>query len=181
MAPLFAVVSLLDEPHGRQVEKLWTELAQRCGVHGIYATPFPHFSYHVATSYDLTRLEAALRRAARQLRPFRVRTTGLGIFQGKTPVVYVPVVRSPELTALHRRLWPLIDKAAGGTLDYYRPEHWVPHITLGHGDIQPEHLPDVVRVLSEHDLTWELTVSNLAVISSSGAPQGLHMRIPLGH
>jgi len=180
MKPLYAVVSLLDERHSRQVEQIWTDLRERCAVAGIYKTPFPHFSYHVATGYDLGRLETALRRFARTCRPFRVRTNGLGIFSGPSPVVYIPVVRDPRLSDLHRRLWPAVGKVATGPLDYYRPEAWVPHVTLGHGDISQQNLPDVIRELAPRDFHWEIEVDNLAVISSSGAAEGLHMRIPLG-
>ena len=82
MKPLYAVVSLLDAPSYGLVEQLWSELRQRCGIAGIYKTPFPHFSYHVAAEYDMNRLESRLRTLARRMAPFRVCTSGLGIFTG---------------------------------------------------------------------------------------------------
>jgi hypothetical protein len=44
---MHGVVSLLDAAHYQAVESLWAELAA-CGLRGVYVTPFPHFSYHVA-------------------------------------------------------------------------------------------------------------------------------------
>jgi hypothetical protein len=173
---MYAVVSLLDEPLSHQVTALWAELRDRCGVTGIYATPFPHFSYHVAPAYDLEQLEAALSRLARNSAPFRVGTAGLGIFLEREPVVYVPVVKSPALTRLHLRVWPRVEPAATGGLGYYHPDRWVPHITLGHGDIALANLPDVIRTLSSHPLVWAVEVNNLAVISGGQSGPAVHMR-----
>jgi hypothetical protein len=180
MMPMYAVVSLLDDTHSQQVERIWSDMARYYGVHGIYATPFPHFSYHVAAQYDLGKLEATLRRTVRRLQPFRVRTSGLGLFPGPSPVVYIPVVRDPALTRLHERLWPRVQNSATGSVPYYQPAQWIPHITLGHGDITAANLPAVVGHLAAQPCVWEVTVDNLAVISSTGAGDGFHLRIPFG-
>ncbi|HYG57758.1 MAG TPA: 2'-5' RNA ligase family protein [Symbiobacteriaceae bacterium] len=180
MKPMYAVVSLLDQGHYRQVEDLWDELRRHCGVEGVYQTPFPHFSYHVAHGYNLVTLQASLQRFARNTPPFRVRTAGLGIFTGQHPVVYIPVVRSPELTALHEALWPEADATATRSIDHYHPDLWVPHITVGQGDLCHENLGDVVQLLNQRSLNWNVTVDNLAVISSSGSAEGLHFKVQLG-
>lgn len=179
MKPLYAVVSLLGAPHYGHVEQLWTELKERCGVAGIYETPFPHVSYHVAAGYDLPKLTGVLRRFAGRFAPFRIRTTGLGIFSGPGPVVYIPVVRGPGLAGLHQKLWPAVERHAAGALEYYRPERWVPHITLGHGDVSQQCLPELVRELAGRDFQWEIEIDNLAIISSCGSADGLHLRVPL--
>jgi len=44
LANIHAVVSLLDHRHYKRVEHLWSELASQFGLHGIYRTPYPHFS-----------------------------------------------------------------------------------------------------------------------------------------
>ena len=44
---MHGIVSLLDQPHYDQVEKLWVEIERRFGIKGIFVTPYPHFSYHV--------------------------------------------------------------------------------------------------------------------------------------
>src|SRR4051812_46659014 len=114
-----AVVSLLDETHYRLVEDLWAELEARFGVRGIYVTPYPPFSYHIAQHYDLAALEPVLRRAAQGATPFTVRTGGLGIFTGANPILYIPVVRDPALTEFHRRLWQAVDPAGVESAVYY--------------------------------------------------------------
>ena len=91
---MHGVVSLLDDEHSKLAEALWAELEKELGLRGVYVTPFSHFSYHVAQGYDVTRLEPRLRQVASHAQAFRVRTSGLGIFTGRPPVLYLPVVRT---------------------------------------------------------------------------------------
>lgn len=173
---MHAVVSMLDEAHSRQVEQLWRELEQTCGVRGIYVTPFAHFSYQVAAGYDLGALEPVLAEIAAETRPFRVTTSGLGIFTGPTPVLYVPVVRTRELTQFHRRVWRRLHRIGTGVSPYYRTDNWMPHITLGYGDLTQENLPAAIRLLGARNLAWEISVENIALIHDSGTEQGLRFQ-----
>lgn len=177
---MHGVVSLLDAAHYQPVESLWAELAAACGQRGVYVTPFPHFSYHVAADYNLPALDAVLRDFARAQAPFRVTTTGLGIFTGAAPVVYVPVVRDPALTAFHQALWPRLEAVATGGSGYYAPGAWMPHITLVFGDATPARLPDVLRLLGGRSFNWDIAVDNLALVYDSGAGQAVHARYALG-
>lgn len=176
---MHGVVSLLDDKHCALVEHLWDELETGPGVRGLYKTPFPHFSYHVAEGYDVDLLESILPYLASHYLPLRVRTTGLGIFSGDHPVLHVAVVRSPVLSALHKRLWHGLTTASAGTVEYYHPEQWMPHITLADGDALKEHLPDVVRLLSPLAFDWEIEVNNLSLIYDMGTTQEVQLRFDL--
>jgi 2'-5' RNA ligase len=173
---MHGIVSLLDDEHYASVEGIWARLEREFGVRGIYTTPFPHFSYQVAESYDVERVEPVLQRIAARAAPFRVKTAGLGIFNLTHPVLYIPVVRSPTLSALHETMWSEITKLASGAPEYYRPDMWMPHITLAHGDIDWDKLNDIVRSLREQQFHWELTVNNLSIIYDTGTEQGLRCR-----
>jgi hypothetical protein len=164
-----AVVSLLDDHHTQLTEALWRELETQFGLRGVYTTPHPHFSYHVARSYDLDSLVPRLDRLIHAALPFQVRTTGLGIFTGKSPVLTIPIVRSPALTQFHQAVWSELAACASGSLAYYHPEQWLPHITLGSGDIQKDLLVEAVRLLGERDFNWTITVDNLAFVEEDGA------------
>ena len=166
-----AVVSLLDEKHYKLVEDLWTELEQRFGMRGIYVTPFPHFSYQVAERYDTDRLAVALQRLAARTRPFSVRTGGLGLFTGTFPVLYVPVVRTLLLSRLQEELWAEVSPTATDISPYYAAKQWQPHITLAHGDLDPERLAAATRYLSERDFHWEVQVTSVALIHDTGEEQ----------
>ena len=176
---MHGVVSLLDDEHVRMVEGLWAELAETFGVRGVSVTPYPHFSYHVAGRYDLGPLEATLRRLARTTAPFRVMTSGLGVFTGGRPVLYVPVARTAELSRLHDGLWHEVSRAAAGIVEYYRPEAWFPHITLAHGDLGVEELGQIVRAFGGRSFDWEIAIDNLALIYDTGTKQELRIRVDL--
>lgn len=162
---MHGIVSLLDDPHYQQVMEIWATLKQEIGVSGVYTTPFPHFSYYVAEHYDRERLKPIVTQLASQIAPFQVETTGLAIFTGGlSPVLYVNVVRSPQLSHIHQLLWPALNPFCSGIVTYYHPNHWVPHITLGHGDLTPENLPEAIRLLQRWSFTWKIAINNFSLL-----------------
>lgn len=166
---MHGIVSLLDDDHYLLVEDIWSGLEDALGVRGVYVTPFPHFSYHVAEHYDVALLQPILREFASRTPPFEIFTMGLGVFtEALNPVLYVTVARSPVLSKLNAELWPLVADASVGIVEYYHPEHWVPHITLGYGDITRESLAEAVRVLSRWDFTWQIRIDNIALLYDEG-------------
>ena len=174
------VVSLLDDEHDGLVRQIWSDLEEGLGLRGVYVTPYPHFSYHVARSYDFEALAPALRQTTASRKPFTVTTGGLGIFTGPSPVLYVPVVRSPELTRFHQALWQEISRTATGSDIYYAPERWLPHITLGFSDLDGHLLAEAMRMLGTGNFNWEISISNVAVIRDTGKQQELRERFDFG-
>jgi 2'-5' RNA ligase len=170
LASRIRVVSLLDRSHYKQVEDLWAELAEEFAVKGVYVSPRPHITYHIATCYSVRSLEPVLRRLAASKTAFKVRTGGLGIFTGPQPVLYIPVVRSPELTQFHEALWQGICQTGSEVEDYYHPARWVPHITVGIGDLQKDNLSQIVRFLAERDFNWEITLDHVTLVHNFLVP-----------
>jgi 2'-5' RNA ligase len=165
---MHGVVSVLEEPHLGQVHQIWAEMNRQFGVGSLEATAVPHFSYHVAPTYDLEKVKTVLLEMRATTPPLTVRTTGIGIFPGALPVLYIPIARSPELQALHTRLWPKLQAIAHDSLDYYAPHNWFPHITLGHKDITPEQLSPIVTWLNRQSLAWAIQVTNLTLLHDNG-------------
>ncbi len=161
---MHGVVSLLDNKHYQLVEDLWAELAREFAVSGVYLPSYPHVSYQVARYYNVKSLEPVLRRFAASKTSFQVRAAGLGIFTKPRPVLYISVARSLELMQFHEAIWQEISSIGSGIEDYYRPAHWMPHITIAIGDVKKDNLPQIVRVLIERDFNWEMTIDNIALI-----------------
>ncbi len=178
---MHGIVTLLDKDHYQLIEDLWAELERRFSVHGVYITPYPHFSYHVAQDYDLDRIEPVIKRITSNITTFKVRTSGLGIFTGASPVLYIPVVRSLELTQLHEEIWQEITTASSGAQEYYHPEQWMPHITIGFGDINKDNLSQIIPFLANRDFKWEITIDNIAVIYDTGTKQELKSRFEISN
>lgn len=175
-----AVVSLLDEEHTRRVQHLWDELEERFGVEGIFRTPVPHFSYHVAENYDTARLEQILFEAVRDQPPFPITTGGLGIFTGPRPTIHVPVIRTAALSAFHERIYPPLAAIATNVRPYYTPLYWAPHITLAMSEISPQTIAEILQHFSKRDFTWEIIVDNVALICDTCGGQGIQSRFDFG-
>jgi 2'-5' RNA ligase len=173
---MHGVVSLLDHKHYQLTEKLWHELEGGLGLRGVYITPFPHFSYQVAQGYDVATLEPILQRTARKAKEFKVKTSGLGIFTGKPPVLYIPVVRTQALSQFHHALWNELSYSGSGIVEYYHPDTWMPHITIAFGDIHTGNLPQAIRLLSERSFNWEIAVNNISFIEDTGHGQELRFQ-----
>jgi 2'-5' RNA ligase len=157
------IVSMLDAQASDSVEALWSELEQHFGL--TYArTAYPHFSYQVVEQYDPVALEPLLRRLADATLPYHVTTSGLGIFTGERPVLYVRVVRDDVLSAFHRAIYDTALPCCAGLHGYYTPVNWNPHITLAMQDLTHELLPEVVQHLSRRPFQWDITVSSLSLV-----------------
>lgn len=177
---MHGVVSLLNPEAYADVEALWDELTRMFGLGGVRRTPFPHVSYHVAPAYDVPRLEAVLRAFARERSSFHIRASGLGVFSGPAPVLYIPVVRTAELSAFHAALWEATAPCASDLSVYYTPDRWMPHITLAQHDLGAAQLGQVVTAMAPRELTWDITVDNLAYIEDHGDHAEVRLRVPLG-
>lgn len=171
------IVSLLDNKHYALIEQLWAELEQRFGVRGVLITPYPHFSYHVASSYGADeQTDIALEKLAQATAPFTVTTSGLGIFTGASPVLYLSVVRTESLSEYHHTVWSALQGLGQNPQAHYQPEHWMPHVTIGFGDMKPDKLAEVVPFLSQRNFNWTIPIDNLAHIAERGEGQKVRRR-----
>jgi 2'-5' RNA ligase len=160
---------------------MWQDLAQNCGLSGVQATPLPHFSWQIAEAYDLQAIRPVLGDICRTTRPFAVMTTGLGIFTGGIPVIYIPVVKNPHLIHLHRRLWRATLPLSRESSPFYSPEMWLPHITLAHGDVDHDKLGCALGRLAFGNYNWEILVDHLTLVHQVEGQEGwLRMRFDFG-
>lgn len=176
---LQAIASILEDEHRRWIEEIQHELNSRFGVRTKFAGQYPHFSYQVSRGYNVDRIQELLADYAAQTEPFVVETSGLAVFTGKRPVLYLLVVRDPGLSWLHRMLWRETIGSCNDPAAYYRPERWVPHITLAYGEGLGEQIPDIYRWLVDYDFDWRVPVRNLALIQGGDASSKLLAQYPL--
>ena len=169
------VVSLLDPEHYGAVEGIWDELERELGLREVRVTPWPHISFQLG-DYDLDALPGILEKLAAATPRFEIETTGLGIFSGLQPVLYVPVVRTAELSEFHRLLWTAVGTVCRNASDDYWVANWVPHITLAAGDLDASNVADAIKLLSARRFDWRITIDNLAYIDASYEGQELRIR-----
>jgi 2'-5' RNA ligase len=161
------LVSLLDKTHFTRVTERWQELDDDCGLKDISMTPLPHFSWHVAEDYDWPALGAAMQEIAAAFQPFTVWASGLGLFTDKSPVVYIPIVRTKALSEYHQTIWDRLTPLSTKPSAYYGPSSWIPHITLAYGDVDANNLPCLMNKLAFSPIFWEINIDNLTMIHAA--------------
>ncbi len=165
---MLGVVALLDEETSTFVRGLWTALTREFGFSGTHADSSPHVSFHAAEEYELEQVEQRLRSLGHSIPPLETHTNGLGMFFGDTHVLYLPVVRPPRLTVLQRAVFEEVRGHAKGDHGLYRPDTWVPHITLGQWEAGKDVVPDAIRFLSGEKLTFSFSIDNLSLAEETG-------------
>jgi 2'-5' RNA ligase len=168
------LVSLLPEPYYQRVESIWNELKDTFQLTGILVTPYPHFSWQISENYDDERLKEVIRQLASEAQRFSVRTSGIGIFSGPQPVIYIPIVKNRALIEFHARIWERAAPTAvgGSPSPYYHPDHWMPHISLAYSDIHENNIAKVMTYLAFKSYDWEMEIDNLSFISEPSGTIG---------
>lgn len=157
------VITLLESEAAARVEALWDAIAREFGVPKGYPGAVPHFTYHLADSYDLPAALGVIETVAGYWAPFSVEASGFGVLPGDSPVVYVPVARSAELTALHVAIVGGMKAAGMANLPYYSDPYWLPHITIAQANVPTGALAPRLAWLAREPIAWRIPVSNLAV------------------
>jgi 2'-5' RNA ligase len=177
---MHGVVSLLDESHTRIISDMWRELEKDFGVRQLaHLVPFPHFSYQIARHYEEKLLVTRLEYLAGQIPSFSITAGGIGLFTGLHTVLYIPLVRTLELSQVHQQIWQAITSTGTDISAYYRQEEWVPHITLAEHDITSETLAGIISRFSTRTMSWIIPINNIAVIWDTGTQQEVRYRFEL--
>jgi 2'-5' RNA ligase len=171
---MYAIASLLDPNSDAIIRSVWERFEAHCGLTGIRSTPLPHFSWQGAEGYQVEAVETELAKAAETVEPFFVHASGIGLFTGVRPVVYVALAKSQRMLTVHQMLWERINPLAMSPNDYYAPARWIPHITLAFRELDVDRLACAVEVIAFEKIEFEIRVDNLALIYTANGKAGLH-------
>jgi len=175
---MYAVVSQLDPIHDALVRGLWSELELHYRLRLAYPKPIAHISYMVFEDKPEAGLKERLQNFASNHEPFDIRAGGLGLFPGSPAILYLPVVRSAQLTVFHQRLWREMNRDHWSPSVLYHPERWIPHISLAQLNLQQVGVADVIVDMAERRLDWQCTISSLALINGVSLTSGLDYVLP---
>lgn len=178
---MVAVVSLLDAEHTKIVNQIIDDLEQTFGLRGVKITADPHITWLICAVEKLAELKRYLTQVAGNSSCIKVNTTGLGIFPGQNPVIFVPVIRADGFNQVHAQLFRDINAFSGQTVNFYNPDQWVPHISLALRDTTPELLPHIVTHLNQKTYNWEILLDNISILNKSGDYFKQEAVYPLGN
>ncbi|SDX69189.1 2'-5' RNA ligase family protein [Hymenobacter psychrophilus] len=165
---MLAITSLLNPQNADRINSIIRSLETEFGLDDVQATPDPHITYQLAGVRKGAALQEVLRDVARNTRPFEAHTTGLGIFPGPNPVIYIPVLRSDALNQLHHRVRQATEPLCLRTDKFSGHDCWLPHISLALHDTTPELLGPVMQYLNQQTFDLKLTITNLAILRQEG-------------
>jgi 2'-5' RNA ligase len=167
---MLAITSLLNPRNAQHIRRIIRDLEIKFGLDDVQATPAPHLTYMLANvpASRIQELKAALRQVAETTPPFPAYTTGLGVFPGENPVIYVPVLRSNDLNLLHQRVLDVTSLYCRGTDRYNTPARWLPHLSLALHDTTPDILGPVLRHLNQETYNMRININNLAILEKKG-------------
>ena len=168
---MHGVVSLLDTASEQKVKALWQDLELNYGLKGAQITPIPHFSWQIAEDYDWEEARALLDELAADILPFTIRSSGLGLFTGEQPVLYLPLVKERMLLEVHALFWQSFEGIAKAPSFHYHPDAWMPHITLAHGDLGKDVMGNLMEAMAFLPLNWEVTIDTLALLYQNKGEQ----------
>lgn len=161
---MFAIVSLLDQAADQRVRAIHNELESKCGLKGIRLFPYPHFTWIGGDSCQMDKTEAMIASLAATVNQITVTTTGLGLFTGPSPVIFIPLVKTAELIRIHQLVWADSRTSADDLHPFYQPGLWVPHITLALMDVNIQNLGCALNLLSFQSFEMNIQVNNLALV-----------------
>ncbi|MBA9078087.1 MULTISPECIES: 2'-5' RNA ligase family protein [Rufibacter] len=165
---MVAIVSLLDAQHSDQLNRLIFELEREFGLKGVQMTPYPHITWLTVNDGSLHNLQETLGHAAGICCKFKVRTTGLGLFPGEKPVLFIPVLRTPAVNRFHAQLFEAVGLICQEIGSHYYPETWVPHLSLALGDTSPEVVAKAMAYLNREPYNWQIELDNLTLLTKHG-------------
>ena len=161
---MHSLVSLLDDSHYKMVEDIWRELETKFGLTGIKVTPFPHFSWQVVEDYDWDIIAEKMKEISENISPFIIRTSSLGIFSGKSLIIFIAITKDLDLINHHETIFNTIEPVSKGIVPYYHPNVWVPHISLAYTDVTENNIGAIMKFLAFRNFNWEIEIDNLTLI-----------------
>lgn len=161
---LQGVVSLLDKETDHAVRVIWKKLERDFGLRAAQAAMAPHFSWHVAEHYPYDELKQILTPICANMTPFKVKTGGLGMFLTPEPVLFIQIIVNQSLLDLHEQIFRVVEPVCEGSLSYYHPGLWTPHITLAFQDLREDQLGAILAELHHDDFDRWVTIDNFAIL-----------------
>ena len=165
---MLAITSLLSPPHVSHINTIIKRLEEKFGLDDVQATLDPHLTYQLAGVKKFSSLKKVLAEVAATTKPFPAFTTGLGVFPGPQPVIYIPVLRSDALNALHHRILSATAPLCLRTDKFSGPDCWLPHISLALHDTTPALLGPVLNFLNQEAYNMRLHIDNIAILRKAG-------------
>lgn len=168
-----AIATLINANSDLTATTMWKALTSACSLSGIKIPQNPHFSWMVAERFEENPVREAFADFARKVESFEVHTTGLGIFTGEKPILYLPLVKTESLLKMHGELWRALFQTGTNQNTVYHPDQWIPHVTVISEEMPVQQFACVFESIVSLDLKLTICVNNLSLIYSNQEEAGI--------
>lgn len=172
-----AVELLFDDAADARIRALWERIAE-AGLPSrlLELESTPHVTLGVCAGIDGPAFAKELAAFASREPVQHATLVSLGTFSNRQGVVFLGLIATRELVALHERFDALFAQSARDPWEFYRPGRWVPHCTLTTA-LDPSQVPAALRVCADVPLPIQATLESVALVEN---PDGrVHARVPL--
>lgn len=158
----FAVTALFDECSEARIWALRARLVQAGNGDPASAEVCPHLTLAILPALDAAALREPLRSWCRATPPLAVEIAAVGTFPTAEGVVYLAPIVTVPLLEMNARLQALLASVGLAGIKTYRPDSWVPHVTVGI-QLSPEAVAGAVRLAREADVFHKAVLTRIAV------------------
>ncbi len=171
---MIALISVLDLITNIHNDRLLEELVLDYGLIDPSKKPIPHFSWCGAEDMDIDGAGNILQKLVASIEPFKIQTSGIGLFTGGTPVLYIPIVKNRKLLELHELIWNSVSSYLCNPNMFYSPDLWMPHITLAYQDVSQKKVVHAIKIILEDPFIFTLKVNHIAIAYAEKESSGIH-------
>lgn len=176
---LFFVALLPPLEFQNQVTEIKQYFADRYGSSHALKSP-PHVTMQAPFEWSIDAvavLEQCLRSFASKHPAIPVRLSGFDAFAPR--VIYINVIRSPELLSLQKDLATKMETGLGIVDDAAKKRPFAPHITVAFKDLTKENFRKSWPEFENRALEFEFTANNLTLLIHESKRWHIHSEYPL--
>ncbi len=113
-----------------------------------------------------------------QVKGIKVLFSSIGVFPSAKSVVYLSPVKDDNLMGIHQKFYKHMEGKIDKYIDYYTPNHWVPHCTLATKLSNSEVLTTISSLLDKN-FPLEAVISQVGLIKCNPVEEILSCDIKL--
>lgn len=169
------VMTLLDGPAREEALRLWRVFEIDFGSVGVQTFAHPNVTFGGGQCDNLVALGRQLKKLAGQLGPFDLRISGIDFFHEPEKAAFLRVEGSRRLEQVHRSVDRVLEHHCAELVGLYRPGRWIPHVTVGMGDLSQEALERAQARFSSYDRGFVQTARRIVLVRSATAGTGFEV------
>ncbi|PPT05192.1 hypothetical protein CKA32_006397 [Geitlerinema sp. FC II] len=172
----YSVELYFDETSSERIRRLWAQVRSLASGTPSRFHSRPHVSLAVLEAGNVSELSTLVSTVAMREASFELQFSAVGVFPTNAGVVFLAPVVTEPLLKLHRRFHQQLENVGATSIEYYKPDRWVPHCTIAQ-HLKPHEIVNAIDIVRSSDLFDKVTVCEVGLVEAS--PVRLVCSLPL--